>query len=131
MVFLCIQIAIDQMQLCSLSVAYACPYHNLTTTMGHSVHNVDISKLLTDITFTFTFKSFSRRMTPYTWSAVVRSIGRTAKFFKTMLKVFGREINIKVSGNSSGRHCCQHAKYTLPQLETSVAFCCVTKWHIL
>jgi hypothetical protein len=45
-VSLCIQIAIDKMQLCSLSVAYACPYHNLTTTMGHSVDNVDISKLL-------------------------------------------------------------------------------------
>uniref|UniRef100_A0A8K9UYE8 GRB10 interacting GYF protein 1b n=1 Tax=Oncorhynchus mykiss TaxID=8022 RepID=A0A8K9UYE8_ONCMY len=41
-VSLCIQIAIDKMQLCSLSDAYACPYHN-PTTMGHSVHNVDIS----------------------------------------------------------------------------------------
>jgi hypothetical protein len=30
----------------SLSIAYACPYHNLTLTMGHSVHNVDISKPL-------------------------------------------------------------------------------------
>ena len=28
-----IQIAIDKMQLCSLSVAYACPYHNPTATM--------------------------------------------------------------------------------------------------
>ena len=45
-VSLCIQIAIDKMQLCSLSVTYACPYHNPTTTMGHSVHNVDISKPL-------------------------------------------------------------------------------------
>jgi hypothetical protein len=35
MVSLCIQIAIDKMLLCSLSVAYACPYHNPTT--GHSV----------------------------------------------------------------------------------------------
>ena len=34
MVFLCIQIAIDQIQLCSLFVAYACPYHNPTATMG-------------------------------------------------------------------------------------------------
>ena len=25
------------MQLCSLSVAYACPYHNPTTTIGHSL----------------------------------------------------------------------------------------------
>ena len=42
--FLCIQIAINKMQLCLLFGAYACPYHNPTTTMGHSVHNVDISK---------------------------------------------------------------------------------------
>jgi hypothetical protein len=41
-----IQIAIDKMQLCSLSEAYACPYHSPTTTMGHSVHNVDIRKRL-------------------------------------------------------------------------------------
>ena len=34
------------MQLCSLSVDYACPYHNPTTTVGHSVHNVNISKPL-------------------------------------------------------------------------------------
>ena len=27
---------IDKMQLCSLSVAYACPYHNPTATMGHT-----------------------------------------------------------------------------------------------
>ena len=43
-VSLFIQIAINKMQLCSLSVAPACPYHNHTATMGHSVHNVDISK---------------------------------------------------------------------------------------
>jgi hypothetical protein len=35
-VSLCIQIAINKMQLCSLSVAYACPYHNPTATMGHT-----------------------------------------------------------------------------------------------
>ena len=35
---LCIQIAIDKMKLCSLSVVYAC--------MGHAVHNIDISKPL-------------------------------------------------------------------------------------
>ena len=43
-VSLSIQIAIDKMQLCLLSVAYASPYHN-PTTKGHSVHNIDIRKL--------------------------------------------------------------------------------------
>jgi hypothetical protein len=45
MVSLCIQIAVIKMQLCSLSIAYACPYHNPTATMGHSDHI--ISKSLT------------------------------------------------------------------------------------
>ncbi len=35
-VSLCIQNAIIKMHLFSLSIAYACPYHNPTTTMGHS-----------------------------------------------------------------------------------------------
>jgi hypothetical protein len=70
-VSLCIQIS--QMQLCSLSVAYACPYHNPTATMGNSVHNVEISKPL----------------------AVVRPVGRTAKFSKaTLEEAYGREMNI-------------------------------------
>ncbi len=38
------------MLLCSLSITYACPYHNPTDTMGHSIHNVDISKPLTHTT---------------------------------------------------------------------------------
>ena len=49
-VSLCIHIGIARMQLCSLYVAYACPYHNPTATMGHSVHNVDISKPLAHTT---------------------------------------------------------------------------------
>ncbi len=49
-VSLCIQNAINKMHLCSLSITYACPYHNLTATMGHSIHNVDFSKLFTHTT---------------------------------------------------------------------------------
>ncbi|ROL52195.1 hypothetical protein DPX16_6072 [Anabarilius grahami] len=55
-VSLYIQNAINKMHWCSLSITYACPYHNPTTTMGHSIHNVDNSKPLT-------------HMTPYTLSA--------------------------------------------------------------
>ncbi len=45
------------MHLCSLSITYACPYHNPTATMGGGIHNVDISKPLT-------------HTTPYTLSAI-------------------------------------------------------------
>jgi len=38
-VFLYIQNAINKMHLCSLSITYACPYHNPTATMGHSSAN--------------------------------------------------------------------------------------------
>ncbi len=41
---------INKMHLCLLSITYACPYHNSTATMGHSIHNVDISKPLTHTT---------------------------------------------------------------------------------
>ncbi len=49
-VSVCIQNAINKMHLCSLSITYSCPYHNPTATMGHSIHNVDISKPLTHTT---------------------------------------------------------------------------------
>ncbi len=56
-VSLCIQNAINKIHLCLLFMTYACPYHNPTSTMGHSIHNVNISKLLT-------------HTTPYTLSAI-------------------------------------------------------------
>ena len=49
-VSLCLQNAINITHLCSLSITYACPYHIPATTMGHSIHNVDISKPLTHTT---------------------------------------------------------------------------------
>ncbi len=53
----------------------------------------------------------------YTWSAVVRPAGCTAKFSETPLETaYVREMNIQFTGNSSGGHSCsQHANCTLPQ----------------
>ncbi len=45
-VSLCIQNAINEMHLCSLSITYACPYHNPTTTMGHSNYSMPIARSL-------------------------------------------------------------------------------------
>ena len=53
----------------------------------------------------------------YTWSAVVRPVGCTAKLPQMPLETtYGREMNIQFMGNSSGGHSCNHhASCTLPQ----------------
>jgi hypothetical protein len=65
------------------------------------------------------------------WCEVVLLVERTAKFSKMMLEAFFlREVNIQLSGNSSGGHSCsQHANCMCPQLQTSLALWCVIKWH--
>jgi hypothetical protein len=58
-------------------------------------------------------------------------VGRTAKFSKTMFEAaYGREMNIKLSGNRSGRDSCsQQANCTLPQ-NFRHRWHCVTNLHI-
>ncbi len=66
----------------------------------------------------------------YTWSAVVKPVGCTAKFSEMPLEMaYGREMNIQFTGNSyGGNSCSQHANC---KLATFVALCCVIKLHIL
>ncbi len=70
-VSLCIQNAINKMHLCSFSITYACPYHNLTATMGHSIHNVDISKPLTHTT-PYTLRCLSSVLYSENWDSSVK-----------------------------------------------------------
>ncbi len=63
----------------------------------------------------------------YTWSAVVRPFGCTAKFSETHLEMaYGRKINIQFTGNSSGGlSCSQHANCTRPQNLRHLWYCAV------
>jgi hypothetical protein len=63
----------------------------------------------------------------YIWSAVVRPVGRTAKFSEiTFEAAYGREINIQFSGNNSvGYSCSQHANCMLPQVLRHLWHCVV------
>ncbi len=63
----------------------------------------------------------------YTWSAVVRPVGCTAKFSEMPLKMaYSREIKIQFMGNSFGGHSCsQHANCTLPQNVRHLWHCAV------
>jgi hypothetical protein len=66
----------------------------------------------------------------YSSALRLRSFGHTAKFSKMTLEaVYGREMNIELSGNSSAGHSC--SQNAPSKLETSVALCCVRKLHIL
>jgi hypothetical protein len=102
--YLYIQIAIDKMQLCSLFVAYACPYYKPTATTGHSVHT-----------------------TPYTWSVVVRWVGHAAEFSKMMVeKLTLNSLATALVEISAVSMQIAHTLNLRP-----LWHCCVTKRHIL
>ncbi len=88
-VSLCIQNAINQMHLCSLSITYACPYHNPTATMGHSIHNVTSAN-----------RSPTRRHTHCLLSALY-SENQDSSVKRTPLQSARRHLNVSICSHKS------------------------------
>uniref|UniRef100_A0A8L0DRV8 C2H2-type domain-containing protein n=1 Tax=Oncorhynchus mykiss TaxID=8022 RepID=A0A8L0DRV8_ONCMY len=72
---------------------------------------------------------------PYTWSVVVRLVGRIAKFSKMTLEAAnGSDVNIQFSGHSSGGHSCSQCTCVMIMifnqlLDIEINILCV--WRIL
>ncbi len=63
-----------KMHLCSLSITYACPYHNPTATMGHSIHSVDIRDGSVHVSVPFGSRTKQSRTDLYSASSVAQML---------------------------------------------------------